>query len=91
VIGLLLAVSAPVGAAPSDASAGTTESMAAASPVAFAERITSEVRRPAGRDSWQNALELIVLAATCAIGVAFYSAATARHTDTRVPVRIRRR
>ena len=88
---VLLAVSAATGAAASDAFAGTTDRVASASPVAFAERITGDGHHAAARDSWQNAIALIVLAATCAIAVAFYSAATAQRTDTPVPVRVRRR
>jgi hypothetical protein len=90
----LLAASAAAGAAAPAASDGTTErsSSASASPTTFAERAVAgggQAGREAG--SWQNAIELIALAGTCAIAVAFYSAATAQRTDTQVPVRIRRR
>ena len=89
----LLAASAAAGAAAPAASGGTTErSSASASPTTFAERVVAgggQAGREAG--SWQDTIELIVLAATCAIAVAFYAAATAQRTDSRVPVRVRRR
>ena len=89
----LLAASAAAGAAAPAASGGTTErSPASASPTTFAERVVAgggQAGREAG--SWQDTIELIVLAATCAIAVAFYAAATAQRTDSRVPVRVRRR
>jgi hypothetical protein len=91
----LLAASAAAGAAApaSDATIEQSSSVSAsASPTAFAERaIAGSNHTGPGTTSWQNAIELIVLAGTCAIGVAFYSAATARRTHTRVPVRARRR
>ena len=92
-IAFLLAVSAATGAAATDARAATLERVSSASPTAFAERITAgDAHSAASRDSWQTAIELIVLIATCAIAVAFYSAATAQRTDLQpVPVRIRRR
>jgi hypothetical protein len=80
----------PGAAAPSaldDASARS--SSRSAPPAVFAERATARDGHAAA--SWQNAIELIVLAGTCAIAVAFYSAATARRSDTPVPVRVRRR
>jgi hypothetical protein len=64
------------------------------SPAAFAERVTASHGGYAnGRaiGSVGNAIELIVLAAVCAIGVAFYSSTSARGDGTRVPARIRRR
>jgi hypothetical protein len=62
------------------------------SPVVFAERLTAEDGRGSHEaGSWRDAIELIVLAGTCAIAVAFYSAVTAQHTDAPAPVRIRRR
>ena len=90
----LLAASAAAGTAAPAASDGTAErsSSASASPTTFAERVVAgggQAGREAG--SWQDTIELIVLAATCAIAVAFYAAATAQRTDSRVPVRIRRR
>jgi hypothetical protein len=87
----LLAVSATTGTAASDAFAATTDRVSSASPAAFAERITADGRNAAVRDSWQNAIALIVLTGICATAVAFYSAATAQRTDTPVPVRVRRR
>ena len=81
----LLGLSAPTGAAPPDASdaAPTASPTLSESPAAFAERVTSggdgSGTRRAG--SWQNAVELIALVGTCAIAVAFYSAATAHRSD----------
>ena len=92
-IAFLLGLSAPTGAAPPDASDGapTASPTLSESPAAFAERVTAggdgSGTRRAG--SWQNAVELIALVGTCAIAVAFYSAVTARRTDT--SMRIRRR
>ena len=91
---VLLAASAAAGAAAPAASDAATErpSSLSASPVAFAERVIARSDHAGrGAGSWQNAIELIALAGTCAIAVAFYSAATAQRTDTHVPVRIRRR
>ncbi len=90
----LFAARAAAGAAAPAAPDGTTErsSPASASPTTFAERAVAgggQAGRAAG--SWQDAIALIALAGTCAIAVAFYSAATARRTDTRAPVPIRRR
>ena len=91
----LLAVSAPGGAAgPAGFDATSDRTLISASPAVFAERITAGDGRAGGvraGESWSSAIELIVLAGTCAIVVAFYSAATAPRTDTRVPVRVRRR
>lgn len=89
----LLAVSAATGAAASDAPAAMSERVSADSPIAFAKRITAgEARSAAGRNAWSTAIELIVLVATCATAVAFYSAATAPRTDMQpVLVRVRRR
>ena len=95
-IALLLALNAAAGAGEPGDSGATLErvSSQAASPEAFAERArASSGTTVSGRDpdSWRHAIDLIVLAGTCAIAVAFYSAATARRTDTRVAVRVRRR
>ena len=96
-IGFLLAASAATGAAASVGPDAAIESSSSrsASPAAFAERITTRngravaIRRAA---SWQNAIELIVLAGACALAVAYYSAASASPTDLQsVPVRVRRR
>jgi hypothetical protein len=93
----LLAASVASGTAAPTAFDGASESeqsSLSASPVTFAERITAGNARTAGgreAGSWQDAIELIALAGICAIAVAFYSAATAQRTDTRVPVRVRRR
>jgi hypothetical protein len=90
----LLAASAATAAASaaSDATAERSWSASASSPTTFAERAVAGGSH-AGREtgSWQSAVELIALAGTCAIAVAFYSAVTAQRTDTQVPVRIRRR
>jgi hypothetical protein len=65
-IAFLLAVSAATGAAATDARAATLERVSSASPTAFAERITAgDAHSAASRDSWQTAIELIVLVATC--------------------------
>jgi hypothetical protein len=90
----LLAASASAGTAAPAASDGTAErsSSASASPTTFAERAVARDGQASGEaGSWRDAIELIALAGTCAIAVAFYSAATAQRTDTQVPVRIRRR
>jgi hypothetical protein len=92
---LLLALNAAAGAAEPGESDPTPERASSqSSPEAFAERArASSSTTVSGRDpdSWRHAMDLIVLAGTCAIAVAFYSAATARRTDTRVAVRVRRR
>jgi hypothetical protein len=93
-IALLLALNAAAGAAePGDSDPTPERASSQASPEAFAERRASSGTTVSGRDadSWRHAIDLIVLAGTCAIAVAFYSAATARRTDTRVAVRARRR
>jgi hypothetical protein len=92
-IASLLALTAAAGADTATASAGAVavSSSLPASAVAFAERAIARDqptdRRRAG--SWRNALELMALVGTCAIAAAFYSAATARRTDTLVRVRRR--
>jgi len=73
----------------------------AASPAAFAESPAAFARRAAGESghgpalkaegSFRNAIELIVLALTCGIVVAFYSASSSRQGGKRVLMRIRRR
>ena len=96
-IASLLALSAPAGAAALDAAAGTGGHPPASlpgSPAAFAERVAGPPGRPAGGYSTgnlQNTIELIVLVATCAIGVAFYSSTSARSEGARVPARSGRR
>jgi hypothetical protein len=91
---VLLALSAAAGPAISGAADVAIERPlpVSTSPVVFAERITAGSSRT-GREtgSWREAIELIVLAGTCAIAVAFYSAVTAQRTDAPAPVRIRRR
>jgi hypothetical protein len=96
-IALLLALSAPsAGATPvaSDGPAAASSSTLSGSPAEFAERITSlheqHVSARIG-GSLQDAIELIVLAAVCAVGVAYYSSASAERDGARVPARIRRR
>ena len=93
---LLLALSAVTAVAAPVASGGFPEpsSTLSGSPTAFAERVTA-TRGPGaggrGTQPLQSALELIVLAAACAIGVAFYSSTSAPSDGTRVPSLIRRR
>jgi hypothetical protein len=92
----LFALSAATGVAAPVASDGASErsSTLSESPAAFAERVTASHGPGAGgrgSGSLQNAIELIVLATACAIGVAFYSAASAPSDGTRVPAHIRRR
>ena len=60
-------------------------------PAVFAERITASHGGSTGKGSMQNAIELIVLAMVCAIGVAFYSSASSDRDDTQVSTRERRR
>lgn len=90
---LLPLIAVPGAATPAGSSdAAAPPSSVSASPAAFAERFIADDRPTASRAaSWQNALELLVLAGICAVAVAFYSAATARRSDTRMPVRVRRR
>jgi hypothetical protein len=94
-IAFLLGLSAPTGAAPPGASdaAPIASPTLSESPAAFAERVTAggdgSGTRRAG--SWQSAVELIALVGTCAIAVAFYSAATAQRSDPPVAGRRRRR
>jgi hypothetical protein len=94
-IALLLALNATAAAEPGDSDPTLERATSqAASPEAFLKRAgASSGTTVSGRDpdSWRHAIDLIVLAGTCAIAVAFYSAATARRTDTRVAVRVRRR
>jgi hypothetical protein len=92
----LLASSVAPGVAAHAASgpAGEQPATLSGSPAAFAERVTAShggysTTRAIG--SLGNAIELIVLAAVCAIGVAFYSSTVSGGDGTRVPARIRRR
>jgi hypothetical protein len=93
---LLLASSAVTGVAAPVASGGLNEPLStlSGSPAAFAERVTAARGQGVGghsTGSLQAAIELIVVAATCAIGVAFYSSTSTQREGTRVPARIRRR
>ena len=92
-IGSLLALAATSGAAVPAASGGAVavSSSLSASPVAFAERAIARDALTSSRraGTWHDAIELLALAGTCAIAVAFYSAATARRTDTRARTRRR--
>ena len=93
---LLLASSAVTGVAAPVASGGPLEpsSTLSGSPAAFAERVTATHGPGAGGrslGSLQTAIELIALAAACAIGVAFYSSTSAPSDGSRVPAPIRRR
>jgi hypothetical protein len=90
---LLLVLTAAVAAAPaSAASDGASPSLASAPPAAFAERIAN---RPspsgASETSILAAIELIVLAAACAVAVAYYSAARERYDQVRSRRLTRRR
>ena len=99
----LLALSAVGSAAPSAELDGATPPppALAASPAAFAESPAAFARRAAGgsghrpalkaEGSFRNAIELIVLALTCGIVVAFYSASSSRQGGKRVLMRMRRR
>jgi hypothetical protein len=93
---LLLASSAATALAAPGASGGPSErssTLVSASPAVFAERVTAAHQGAGGGGlgSLQNAIELIVLAGVCAVGVAFYSAASSQRDGTRVPVPVRRR
>src|SRR5918996_872309 len=67
---------------------GRSPPLVSASPAVFAERVTAAHQGAGGGGlgSLQNAIELIVLAGVCAVGVAFYSAASSQRDGTRVPV-----
>jgi hypothetical protein len=99
---LVLGLGAVGGAAPSTPTDGAVpESLPASlpdvaeSPAAFAQRAAGGAgHRPPlrGEGSFRNALELLVLAVTCGIVVALYSAASSSgRGDRRVLMRIRRR
>jgi hypothetical protein len=95
-IACLLALSAAAGAAAPAARDGDTppSSPLAGSPVAFAEQAAggpghSPALRAEG--SFRNAIELMVLVATCGIVVAFFSAGDGGQRGKRVLMRIRRR
>jgi hypothetical protein len=60
-----------------------------ASPPAFAERTAPLLDE--GGMGVRTAVELIVLALTCSVAVAFYSAMSGERGGTRVPARVRRR
>ena len=90
---VLLLVLTAAGAAPASATSdGASPSLAAAPAAAFAERIAG---RPAsaspGETSILAAIELVVLAAACAVAVAYYSAASERHEALRARRATRRR
>jgi hypothetical protein len=98
----LLSLSAAGSAAPSAALDGSTPPPRPlpASPAAFAESPAAFAQRAAGgsgdspalkaEGSFRNAVELIVLALTCGVVVAFYSASSSRQGGKRVPTRSRR-
>jgi hypothetical protein len=95
-IACLLALSALAGAASSAAVDGAPpdSSPLPGSPAAFAERASgARDDGPAahGQASFRNALELMILVATCGIVVAFYSAFSGGQGRKRVLMRIRRR
>jgi hypothetical protein len=89
---LLLVLTAAVAAPASAASDGASPSLAGAPPVAFAERIAN---RPAPSGASETsiiaAIELVVLAAACAVAVAYYSAARERYDQVRSRRLTRRR
>src|SRR5215813_3704030 len=89
---LLLVLTAAVAAPASAASDGASPSLAGAPPAAFAERIAN---RPspsgAGETSIVAAIELVLLAAACAVAVAYYSAARERYDQVRSRRLTRRR
>ena len=88
---LLLVLTAAVAAPASAASDGTSPSLAGAPPAAFAERIANRPGPGASETSILAAIELIVLAAACAVGVAYYSAARERYDAVRSRRLTRRR
>jgi hypothetical protein len=93
---LLLALSAVTAPAAPVASGGRVErssTLVSTSPAVFAERVTAAYQSTGDRGlgSLQNTIELVVLAAVCAVGVAFYAAASAQRDGARVPARIRQR
>jgi hypothetical protein len=95
-IAALLVLSAATAAAAPAASGGTSEPTVppSGSATAFAERIAAGQAPATGARagaSLQSVLELIVLAAVCAIGVAFYSSASGRRDAPGEPPRLRRR
>ena len=84
-IATLLPLSVGLGVASSD-ERREPSSARDASPTAFAERVTATRTATATArtgESLQGILELIALAAVCAIGVAFYSSATTSGGDDR--------
>ena len=95
-IACLLALSAVAGAA---SSAGVdvappVSSPQPGSPVAFAERASGardDGQALYSQASFRNAIELMILVATCGIVVAFYSAFSGGQGRKRVLMRIRRR
>jgi hypothetical protein len=92
----LLALSAATGDAAPVAAGGTIEppSTLAGSPTAFAERLAASHKPTTSAragDSLQEALELIVLAAVCALVVALYSSASAERDRSSPAARRRRR
>lgn len=89
---VLLLVSSVLPAVAAPAPGGASAVNPSEPPAVFAERITaSRGGYPGKQGSIQDAIELIVLATLCAIGVAFYSSATSGHDDTQVSTRLRRR
>ena len=91
-IAFLLALTALAGGAAPAAAGGATASSAPlpASPPAYAERTPAPLVADQGLGV-RTAVELIVLALTCSIAVALYSATAGERGGTRVPARVRRR
>jgi hypothetical protein len=89
---VLLLVSSVLPAVAAPAPGGASGVNPSEPPAVFAERITARHGGYSGKQgSIQDAIELIVLATVCAIGVAFYSSATPGRDGTQVSMRLRRR
>jgi hypothetical protein len=87
-LGLMAEPGAALSAGPDETAQASSEP--SASPAAFAERAAAgSVTR--GMDSLRSALELIVLAAACAIAVALYSAADGQRRQDGISARMHRR
>jgi hypothetical protein len=77
-LGAVCGVAAPV---TSDAPSERSSTLVSASPAVFADRVVAAHRDAAADDpgrSLRNAIELMVLAAVCGVGVAVYSATADR-------------
>jgi hypothetical protein len=91
-LALLLVLTAGAAAPASAAYDGASPSLASAPPAAFAERIANRpTSASSGETSITAAIELIVLAAACAVAVAYYSTARERYDAVRSRRLTRRR